>query len=359
MGKSKKKLMNQTKLMDYTFFDSEDFKHSNLKWIHYSKDSLKEISIFNKNKSLEVDQYTQKITAAFPWIVSLFTLTALFYPPLFTWFKGLWITLGLGGIMLGMGLTLKISDFFQIIENPRWVLAGLSLQFLVMPFLGWGLATLFQLPPLFAVGMILVSCCPGGTASNVIAYLSKAQVALSVSMTAFSTLAAILMTPFLTLQLSGSYLEVPASGLFYSTLKVVLLPVGLGVLLNNYFPKPTQKILPFAPPTAVLLIAFIVASIVAQGKEIILSSGFQLVIALISLHFSGFVIGLLISLALFKNWTVAKTISIEVGMQNSGLGVVLARENFSSPLVAIPSALSSFIHSLLGSIFVVLFKTKT
>ena len=224
--------------------------------------------------------------------------------------------------------------------------------------MGWVLAQLFQLPPLFAIGMILVSCCPGGTASNVIAYLAKAEVALSVSMTACSTLAAILMTPFLTLQLSGSYLDVPTGGLFFSTLKVVFIPILFGILLNRSLPKIVSQIVPFAPPFAVLLISLIVGSIVGQGKEVILDSGFRLFLALITLHTLGFLIGFLISLALFKNWKTAKTISIEVGMQNSGLGVVLARENFSSPLVAIPAALSSLIHSLLGSFFVILFKNK-
>ena len=301
---------------------------------------------------------SKQFTAAFPWIVSLFAFFGITHPPLITWFSGPLITTGLGGIMLGMGLTLRASDFVQVMRYPQWVLVGLGLQFIVMPILGWGLAKLFQLPPLFAVGMILVACCPGGTASNVIAYLAKAEVALSVSMTACSTIAAIIMTPFLTLQLSGSYLEVPTAGLFYSTLKVVFLPVSLGVLLNQYVPKIVSKIIPFAPPFAVLLISLIVGSIVGQGKEVILDSGFSLLLALMSLHFLGFIIGFLISFILFKNWKIAKTISIEVGMQNSGLGVVLARENFSSPLVAIPAALSSLIHSLLGSFFVVLFKNK-
>ena len=166
------------------------------------------------------------------------------------------------------------------------------------------------------------------------------------------------MTPFLTLQLSGSYLDVPTRGLFFSTLKVLFIPILFGILLNRSLPKIVSQIVPFAPPFAVLLISLIVGSIVGQGKEVILDSGFHLFLALITLHTLGFLIGFLISLALFKNWKTAKTISIEVGMQNSGLGVVIARENFSSPLVAIPAALSSLIHSLLGSFFVILFKNK-
>ncbi len=170
----------------------------------------------------------KKFTAAFPWIVSLFTFLSLVYPPIFTWFEGPFITFGLGGIMLGMGLTLKGKDFVAIVQHPRWVFLGLGMQFLVMPLLGWSLAQVFQLPPLFAVGMILVASCPGGTASNVIAYLAKAEVALSVTMTACSTLAAIFMTPFLTLQLSRSYLEIPAEGLFFSTLKSCFITHYLG-----------------------------------------------------------------------------------------------------------------------------------
>ena len=290
--------------------------------------------------------------------MALFLISSLIHPPLFTWFQGPLITLGLGGIMLGMGLTLRVSDFKQIITHPKWVILGIALQFLVMPLLGWGLGKLFQLPSFFAVGLILVSCCPGGTASNVIAYLARANVALSVSMTAFSTLAAIAFTPFLTSQLSGNYIDVPAAGLFYSTIKVVLIPIVLGVVLNKYSLKKTARILPFAPPVAVLLITLIVASIIGQGKDIILDSGFRLIIALLCLHFMDFLLGFLISFGWFKNRNVAKTISIEVGMQNSGLGVVLARENFSSPMVAIPAAISSLIHSLLGSVFVSLFKDK-
>ena len=299
-----------------------------------------------------------RLTIAFPWIVSFFSIIGLTYPPIITWFNGNWITLGLGGIMLGMGLTLNTSDFLNVLKRPKWVIIGLCLQFVIMPFLGYSLAKIFELSPLFSVGIILVSSCPGGTASNVIAYLAKAEVALSVSMTACSTFLAVIITPFLTFKLSGSYLEIPTVGLFYSTLKVILIPVSLGILLNRYLPKVVSKIIPFAPPFAVLLICFIVGSIVGQGKEIIIESGFRLLVALIFLHLFGFVIGFVISWFTFKNWKVAKTISIEVGMQNSGLGVVLARENFSSPLVAIPSALSSLIHSLLGSFFVSLFKNK-
>ena len=298
-------------------------------------------------------------TRLFPLWVSAAALIALVEPSVFTWFSGSWITYGLGGIMLGMGLTLSWNDFALVAKTPSWVVLGMLLQFTVMPLLGWGLGILFQLPPFFAVGLILVACCPGGTASNVIAFLANANVALSVAMTTCSTFGAILLTPFLTASLSGSYLDVDAWGLFYSTLKVVLVPVALGVLLNQYANRLTQRILPYAPATAVVLIVLIVASIIGQGKEIILSSGLNLIAAILLLHFFGFVLGYFLSKIILKNTAVSKTIAIEVGMQNSGLGAVLARENFINPATAIPSAISSLVHSIYGSIFVAITKNKS
>lgn len=300
-----------------------------------------------------------QIPAAFPWIVLSASCLALFHPPLFTWFSGNGITLGLGGIMLGMGLTLRLEDFQRVTQTPRWVIMGLLLQFSVMPFLGWFLGKAFELPPFFAVGLILVSSCPGGTASNVIVFLSRSNLALSVSMTALSTMAAIVMTPLLTSSLSGNEIDVDALGLFLGTLKVVLVPVVLGVVLNTRLPRYTQKIQFYSPSVAVLLITLIVASIIGQGRDIILGSGLSLILSIMILHLAGFVLGYFLSKFLLRDEAVSRTISVEVGMQNSGLGVVLAKENFVNPAVAIPAAISSLVHSLYGSIFVALFSTRS
>ncbi|MEL0275237.1 MAG: hypothetical protein VW943_04840, partial [Flavobacteriaceae bacterium] len=156
----------------------------------------------------------------------------------------------------------------------------------------------------------------------------------------------------------GNYLAVDAWGLFYSTIKVVLLPVTAGVILNQYFPNFTLKVTPYAPPVAVLLIVLIVASIIGQGKEIILNAGLNLIFAIMILHLFGFVLGYILSRVFIKDIAASKTIAIEVGMQNSGLGAVLARENFTNPATAIPSAISSLVHSIYGSIFVSIFKEK-
>ena len=183
------------------------------------------------------------LTNAFPLWVLVASGLALVEPTLFTWFRGPLIPLGLGLIMLSMGMTLEFDDFRRIGRERGSVLPGVALQYTLMPGLGWTLATLFELPTPFAVGLILVSCCPGGTASNVISFLARADVALSVAMTAVSTIAAVLMTPVLTEILAGSRVDVPAAGLLLDTVKVVLVPIALGALLRWRFPvgKPADS----------------------------------------------------------------------------------------------------------------------
>ena len=261
--------------------------------------------------------------------------------------------------MLGMGLTMQWKDFRGVTHTPSWVLTGLFLQYTIMPFFGWLLGKAFDLTPFFRVGLILVSCCPGGTASNVIVFLSRSNLALSVTMTAISTMAAIVMTPLLTSSLSGSEIDVDIMGLFYSTLKVVLIPVVLGVFLNARLPGYIQNIQFYSPSVAVIIITLIVASIIGESKEIILDSGASLIFSIMTLHLIGFLLGYFLSKLFLKNERVSRTISVEVGMQNSGLGVVLAKENFINPAVAIPAAISSLVHSLYGSIFVTLLKMKS
>lgn len=289
------------------------------------------------------------LTNAFPLWVLVASGLALLEPRLFTWFSGPFITVGLGVIMLSMGMTIGFDDFRRIGRERGSVLPGVVLQYTLMPALGWMLAALFDLPTPFAVGLILVSCCPGGTASNVIAFLARADVALSVTMTALSTLLAVLMTPLLTETLAGSRVDVPAAGLLLDTVQVVILPVMAGVVLRWRFPLASARVLPIAPLVAVIAITLIVASVIGAGRTQVLEAGPRLVAAVFCLHVGGFVFGYLAGRFLVGRELAARTISIEVGMQNSGLGVVLAQQNFASPLVAIPCAISAVFHSLLGS----------
>ena len=291
-----------------------------------------------------------KLTNAFPIWVLVASVTSLFHPPIFTWFSGPLITAGLGIIMLGMGLTLQLDDFKRVFKYPLWVFVGVLLQYTVMPSLGWSLGYLFKLPTPLAVGLVLVACCPGGTASNVVSFLARADVPLSVTMTAISTLLAVIMTPLLTTLLAGSRVDVNAWGLFLSTVQVVILPIAVGILMNRYLPEMTKKAITFSPLVAVIFITLIVASIVGSGRDEIIKAGAALILAVFSLHAFGFLFGYVFSRLWLKLEIPARTISIEVGMQNSGLGVVLARQNFANPLVAIPSAISSVFHSLIASL---------
>lgn len=289
------------------------------------------------------------LTNAFPIWVLAGGILALFYPVWFTWFSGPWIVWGLAVIMLGMGLTLTFEDFRRVLVMPRPVALGFGAQFLIMPFLGWSIGRMLDLEPPMAVGLILVSCCPGGTASNVVAYLARANVALSVVMTMCSTFGAVMLTPLLTQFYAGTIVHVDAWGLFLSTFKVVVGPVVVGVLLNRLAPQVVKHILPVSPLISVIAITLIVASIIGQSADAVKASAGALLLAVGLLHIGGFLIGYVLARVFGYDKLISRTVSIEVGMQNSGLGVVLARKHFADPLTAVPCAISSVFHSVIGS----------
>jgi BASS family bile acid:Na+ symporter len=287
----------------------------------------------------------------FPAWVLAAALLALWQPSLFTWFSGPWIVWGLALVMLGMGLTLNVADFAAVLRLPGAVAVGFAAQYTIMPLLGWSVGKMLALPAPFAVGLILVACCPGGTASNVVTYLARGNVALSVIMTMCSTLAAVVMTPLLTGWLAGAYVPVDAWGIFLTTAQVVLAPVLAGLLLHHRAPRLAGFILPAGPIMSVLVISLIVGSIIGQNASAIFAHGGQLLLAVTLLHSGGFFLGYVVGRLFGFDLGVARTISIEVGMQNSGLGAVLAKTRFAAePLTAVPSALSSVCHSLLGSL---------
>ena len=287
----------------------------------------------------------------FPAWVLAAALLALWQPSLFTWFSGPWIVWGLALVMLGMGLTLNVADFAAVLRLPGAVAVGFAAQYTIMPLLGWSVGKMLALPAPFAVGLILVACCPGGTASNVVTYLARGNVALSVVMTMCSTLAAVVMTPLLTGWLAGAYVPVDAWGIFLTTAQVVLAPVLAGLLLHHQSPRLAGFILPAGPIMSVLVISLIVGSIIGQNASAIFAHGGQLLLAVTLLHSGGFFLGYVVGRLFGFDLGVARTISIEVGMQNSGLGAVLAKTRFAAePLTAVPSALSSVCHSLLGSL---------
>lgn len=290
------------------------------------------------------------LTNGFPVWVFTGGVLALFYPDWFTWFSGPWIVWGLAVIMLGMGITLTVDDFKRVLVLPRPVALGFLAQFLIMPFLGWSIGRSLQLDTPLAVGLILVSCCPGGTASNVVAYLARANVALSVVMTMCSTFGAVMMTPLLTKFYAGTIVRVDAWGLFMSTFQVVVGPVVLGLVLNRLVPRLVAWTLPAAPLLSVVTITLICASIIGQSAEAVKASAGALLLGVFLLHTGGFALGYVAARVFGYDKLIARTVSIEVGMQNSGLGVVLARRHFADPLTAVPCAISSVFHSVIGSV---------
>jgi len=293
----------------------------------------------------------ERLANAFPLWVAAACGLALVAPAAFSWFRGPLIVGGLAVIMLGMGMTLSLADFGRVASRPLAVVAGVAGQFLIMPAAGWLIATGLGLPTPFAVGLVLVACCPGGTASNVVTYIARADVALSVVMTTCSTLAAVLLTPLLTQVFAGRLVEVDTLGLFVSTLEVVVLPVAAGVALNRFAPAVVRGVLPVAPLVSVLLIALVCGSIIGQNAATVRESGLRLLAAIALLHAAGFAVGYGFARALRFAAVAARTISIETGMQNSGLGVVLAQRHFAAePLTAVPGAISALVHSVLGSI---------
>lgn len=284
-------------------------------------------------------------------IVLVVTLVALFVPVSFTWIKGSYITPLLMIVMFGMGLTLKASDFAIVFSRPKDVIIGILCQFLIMPLIAFVLVNIFKLPPELAVGVILVGTCPGGTSSNVMTYLAKGDVALSVGMTAISTLLAPFLTPILTLVYAGKSIDVELLAMFISIVKVVLIPIGAGVILNMLFSKFTEKLVSILPIVSVTAIVAIVASVVSSNSASLLSTG-AIIFAVVILHnVLGYALGYGIAKVFKMGESRCNTISIEVGMQNSGLATSLAATHFSTmPMATVAGALFSVWHNISGSI---------
>jgi BASS family bile acid:Na+ symporter len=280
------------------------------------------------------------------WVL-LFFIFALLLPQGFTWFRN-FITPGLGVIMLGMGMTLTVEDFARVFKRLHAVAIGVSAQFLIMPLAALFLTRVFRFDAAISAGIIIVGSCPGGTASNVIAYLAEADVALSVTLTSATTLLAVFLTPAFIWLLAGTYVHVDAGGLFITIVEVIAGPVLLGILLNRYVSGVTKKIVPYFPAVSVIMIVLIVACIVGLNRTLIIESG-ALVILAVALHnLFGYTFGYWLARAFRLSEKECRTVAIEVGMQNSGLGVALAVKHFSQAAVALPSAIFSVWHNISG-----------
>ena len=294
---------------------------------------------------LRLTQFIQKTFAL--WVV-LFAGIALIVPEAFVWLKA-YIIWMLGIIMFGMGMTMTVDDFKGVLHSPKAVVIGVVAQFMVMPGLAYLLCQLFQLPPAIAIGVILVGCCPGGTASNVITYMAKGNTALSVACTSVSTILAPILTPAVFYLLASQWIEINAMSMLGSILQVVLFPIILGLIVRSVLKQKVETYIQVMPLISVLAIVAIVAAIIAGSKTQILESGL-LILAVVALHNGlGYLLGFGASRLFKLPYADSKAIAIEVGMQNSGLGVALAAVHFAaSPITAVPSAIFSLWHNISG-----------
>ena len=294
---------------------------------------------------LRFNRWVQKTFAL--WVL-LFSGIALWQPEAFVWLKA-YIPWMLGIIMFGMGMTMTVADFKGVMQSPKAVLIGVAAQFMVMPGLAYALCKIFALPPQIAVGVILVGCCPGGTASNVITYMAKGNTALSVACTSVSTLIAPLLTPAVFYLLASQWIEINALSMLASILQVVLFPIALGLIARSLFRRQVEAYVQVMPLISVAAIVAIVAAIIGGSKGQILQSGL-LILGIVMLHNGlGYLLGFWASRLFRLPYADCKAVSIEVGMQNSGLGVALAAAHFAaSPLTALPSAIFSLWHNISG-----------
>lgn len=306
-----------------------------------------------------IKSVTSFISNHIAWIILTVAVVAIACPESFLWIPTSSINWMLGIIMFGMGLTLKLSDFQVVFTRPKAVLIGCAAQFTVMPLLAWLLCSVFNLPTEIAIGVILVGCCPGGTASNVITYLAGGDIALSVGMTGVSTLLAPVMTPVLTYLLAGHNVDVDVVSMLISVTQVVILPIAIGFIINRYMRSTAEKVVSFLPAFSCLAIATIIGLIMAINAEKVLSSGL-LVIGIVILHnLLGLSLGYLIGKILRIERPKRIAIAIEIGMQNSGLATSLANTHFATyPLATIPGAIFSVWHNLSGALVASVLKLK-
>ena len=276
---------------------------------------------------------------------------ALIVPGTFSGIKPTVINPLLGVIMFGMGMALRLEDFKIVFSRPKDVIIGCVAQFTIMPLLAMALSRVFALDEALAVGVVLVGCCPGGTASNVITYLAKGDLALSVGMTATSTLLAPVLTPLLVWLLAGKSVDVDVAGMLLSILWVVILPIVAGLIVKGLWPKFTERTTAYLPALSSLTIALIVAIIIAANAQKLLMGGMVIILVVVLHNLCGLSLGWLIGRLLRLPDAKRRAISIEVGMQNSGLASSLATLHFAAyPMATIPGAVFSVWHNISGAI---------
>lgn len=301
---------------------------------------------------------SQKITQNIGLIIIVFSIIAYFLPQYFSWMTS-YTTIFLVIAMFGMGTNIDTRDFKELIKNPKEVLIGSLAQFTIMPLLAWFLAIVFHVNKDIALGIILVGSCPGGTASNVITHIARGDVSMSVSMTILSTLLAPIITPALIYLLAGRWVDISIIAMFKSVIKVILLPVLLGISIKKMNPTVISKSKDVFPLISSLAIILIISGIIGANADKIAQSGL-IVLVIVAIHNAlGLLAGLLVAKLAKMDYDKATALAIEVGMQNSGLAIELASVNFAlNPLATLPGAIFSIWHNIAGSIFASIRRNK-
>lgn len=297
------------------------------------------------------------IITGFPILAIVFSIFAARYPEFLVDYKSAIIPL-LGIVMFAMGMTLSIEDFKRVLKSPRIIGLGLLLQYGLMPLLAFIIALILALPTALMAGLVLLGTCPGGTASNVICYLAKGDVALSITLTAISTLLAVFLTPVLTWLYIGQEVPVPIINMMLTVLKIIILSVTLGIIVNRYFGQYLLQLKQFLPVVSVIVIVFIIGIIVALNAQQISHLALPIIIAVMLHNGLGLASGYAIAKCLGYDEKICRTLAIEVGMQNSGLGVALATKYFTA-MTALPATFFSIWHNITGSLLAAYWTRKS
>lgn len=260
----------------------------------------------------------------------------------------------LGVVMFTMGLTMKAPDLKLIVRMPQAVAIGFVAQFTIMPLVGLGLAVLFGFEPLLVVGMVLLGSVPGGASSNIVAYLARGNVALSVAMTTLSTILAPFITPFIVLWLAGSYLPVDFGSMFFQIMQITIIPVALGIIVKLVAGKFVEAISAVIPWVSVSVLSLVIAGIMARSAGVVMASAGLVVLAVILHNATGFTLGYMAAWAGRLGARERRAVAVEVGMQNAGLAAALANSHYG-PLASLPAAVATIWHNIGGALLAALF----
>lgn len=297
----------------------------------------------------------------FGMIAVLFLILGMTMPQNFTWVVGKFggvavLSLLLGVVMFGMGTTLDLKDFALVLKRPLDVFIGACAQFVIMPGLAYLIASAFNLDPALTAGVVLVGTCPGGTSSNVITFMSKGDVALSVTMTSVSTVLSPILTPFITYQLIGERIAFDPVGMFWSIVQIVIVPICLGLAVKSFLPKLAATATDYLPAVSAIAISLIIAGVIAVSRDNILRTSGTILLVVILHNCLGYTLGFILARLTGMSWQKAIALSVEVGMQNSGLATGLAKAHFASmPMATVPGAIFSAWHNISGAVLAWIF----